>query len=72
MEVATPSTYGGNPMILPEPLLVILVKLVNRIPMPPPLSKRKRGHPYVYPDRLFLQALESRKEINLPNQVVLG
>jgi len=44
-------------MIPPEPLLVILVKLVNRIPMPPPPSKRKRGHPIVYPDRLFLQAL---------------
>ncbi len=44
-------------MIPPEPLLVILVQLVNRIPMPPPPSKRKRGHPIVYPDRLFLQAL---------------
>ena len=44
-------------MILPEPLLVILVKLINRIPMPPPPSKRKRGHPLVYPDRLFVQAL---------------
>ncbi len=44
-------------MIPPEPLLVILVKLVHRIPMPPPPSKRKRGHPIVYPDRLFLQAL---------------
>ena len=44
-------------MIPPEPLLVILVKLVNRIPMPSPPSKRKRGHPFVYPDRLFLQAL---------------
>jgi len=44
-------------MIPPEPLLVILVKLVNRIPMPPLPSKRKRGHPMVYPNRLFLQAL---------------
>jgi hypothetical protein len=44
-------------MIPPEPLLVILVKLVDRIPMPPPPSKRKRGHPMVYPDRLFLKAL---------------
>jgi hypothetical protein len=44
-------------MIPREPLLVILVKLVNRIPMPPPPSKRKRGHPMVYPNRLFLQAL---------------
>ena len=44
-------------MIPQEPLLVILVKLINRIPMPPLPSKRKRGHPIVYPDRLFLQAL---------------
>ena len=44
-------------MILQEPLLVILVKLINRIPMPPPPSKRKRGRATVYPDRLFLQAL---------------
>ena len=44
-------------MIPPEPLLVILVRLINRIPMPPPPSKRNRGHPMVYPDRLFLQAL---------------
>jgi transposase len=57
MEVATPSTNGGNPMIPPEPLVFILVKLINRIPMSPPPSKRRRGHPTVYPDRLFLQAL---------------
>jgi hypothetical protein len=44
-------------MISPEPLLVILVKLINRLPMSPPPLKRKRGHPIVYPDRLFLQAL---------------
>jgi hypothetical protein len=44
-------------MIPQEPLLVILVKLVERIPMPPPPAKRKRGHPLVYPDRLFLKAL---------------
>jgi hypothetical protein len=44
-------------MIPPESLLVILVKLINRLPMSPPPSKRKRGHPIVYPDRLFLQAL---------------
>jgi Transposase DDE domain len=44
-------------MIPQEPLLVILVKMISRIPMPPLPSKRKRGHPIVYPDRLFLQAL---------------
>ncbi len=44
-------------MIPQEPLLVILVKLVERIPIPSAPSKRKRGHPVVYPDRLFLKAL---------------
>lgn len=43
-------------MILDEPLLVILVRLVDQIPAPPP-AKRKRGHPKVYSDRLFLKAL---------------
>ena len=43
-------------MIEQEPLLVTLVKLVNRIPLPPP-TKRGRGRPQTYPDRLFLQAL---------------
>lgn len=43
-------------MILDEPLLVILVRLVDQIPVPPP-AKRKRGHPKVYSDRLFLKAL---------------
>ena len=42
-------------MIPQEPLLVRLVKLVDRIPMPPP--KRRRGRPKFYPDRLFLKAL---------------
>lgn len=44
-------------MIPQEPLLVTLVKLVDRIPVPPPPRKRQRGRPYVYPDRLFLKAL---------------
>lgn len=43
-------------MIPDEPLLVILVRLVDHIPAPP-LSQRKRGHPKVYSDRLFLKAL---------------
>jgi hypothetical protein len=42
-------------MIAQESLLVTLVKMVDRIPMPPP--PRKRGRPVVYPDRLFLKAL---------------
>jgi hypothetical protein len=44
-------------MIAQESLLVTLVMLVDRIPTPPPSPKRGRGHPKVYPDRLFLKAL---------------
>lgn len=44
-------------MILQETLLVILVKLVDRIPEPPAKAQRKRGHPKQYSDRLFLKAL---------------
>ena len=44
-------------MIEHETLLVTLVKLVSRIPVPPPPAKRGRGRPQTYPDRLFLQAL---------------
>src|SRR5688572_16188970 len=42
-------------MILQEPLLVSLVKLVDRLPVLPP--QRSRGRPAFYPDRLFLKAL---------------
>ncbi|MBI3970925.1 MAG: hypothetical protein HY332_06520 [Chloroflexi bacterium] len=38
-------------------LLVALVLLVNRIPVPPPPPKRPRGRPTMYSDRLFLKAL---------------
>ncbi len=45
-------------MITQATLLVTLVLLVNHIPMPPlPPAPRKRGHPKVYSDRLFLKAL---------------
>ena len=44
-------------MILEVSLLVTLVKLVDSIPVPPPPSKRGRGKPKFYPDRLFLKAL---------------
>lgn len=40
-----------------EPLLVILVKGVDRIPMPAPSRKRGRGRPQVYPNRLIVKAL---------------
>jgi hypothetical protein len=43
-------------MIEHETLLVTLVKLVSRIPVPPPPATRGRGCPRTYPDRLFLQA----------------
>jgi hypothetical protein len=43
-------------MIREASLLVTLVRLVDRIPLPPPLS-RPRGRPRFYPDRLFLKAL---------------
>ncbi len=44
-------------MIRQEPLLVTLVRLVDRLPEPPPPAKRGRGRPKTYPDRLFLKAL---------------
>lgn len=44
-------------MIPQESLLVTLVKLVDRIPAPPPPAKRGRGRPKYYPDQLFLKAL---------------
>jgi len=44
-------------MVSQDSLLVTLVKLVDRLPMPMPPQKRGRGHPIVYPDRLFLKAL---------------
>jgi hypothetical protein len=38
-------------------LLVMLVTLVDRLPGPPTSTKRGRGRPKVYTDRLFLKAL---------------
>src|SRR5512143_2333898 len=43
-------------MITPEPLVVISVKLVDSIPIPPS-PRRGRGRPKFYSDRLFLKAL---------------
>jgi hypothetical protein len=42
-------------MVLQEPVLVMLIKLVDRTPEPPP--ERRRGRPPRYSDRLFLKAL---------------
>jgi len=44
-------------MILQEPLLVTLVKLVDSIPLPAAPQKRGRGHPKVYTDHLIVKAL---------------
>ena len=38
-------------------VLVALIQLVDRLPLPPPPAKRGRGHPRTYSDRLFLKAL---------------
>lgn len=44
-------------MVHPGSLLVTLVRLVDRLPTPAPPSRRGRGRPRFYPDRLFLKAL---------------
>src|SRR6266700_8068568 len=44
-------------MLSQDSLLVTLVKLVDGLPQPVLPLKRGRGHPQVYPDRLFLKAL---------------
>lgn len=44
-------------MVPQEGLLVLLVRLIDRIPMPAPPKKRARGRPRIYTDRLFLKAL---------------
>ena len=44
-------------MLQREPLLVTLVKLVDRIPMPPPPAKRGRGRPKEYSERIIIKAL---------------
>ena len=44
-------------MVPQESVLVMLVRLVDRLPPPPPAPTRPRGRPRVYSDRLFLKAL---------------
>jgi len=43
-------------MIPQESLVVVLVKLIDRIPTPP-IGAAKRGRPRTYPEKLFLKAL---------------
>ncbi len=44
-------------MIDQDTVLVQLIRLVDRVPAPPPPARRPRGRPVVYSDRLFLKAL---------------
>lgn len=44
-------------MVSQDSLLVMLVQVVDRLPQPKRSSKRKRGHPAVYSDRLFLKGI---------------
>ena len=44
-------------MVHTEPLLVIIIKLVERIPMPNQPQTGKRGRPYVYSNKLIIKAL---------------
>lgn len=44
-------------MVQPEPLLVMIVRLVDRIPEPLPPERRRRGRPKTYADRLIIKAL---------------
>jgi hypothetical protein len=44
-------------MIAQETVLVQLIRLVDRVPAPPPTTRRSPGRPIVYSDRLFLKAL---------------
>jgi hypothetical protein len=44
-------------MIAKEPLLVIFLKLIDRIPLPEPPAKRPRGRQRSYSERLILKAL---------------
>ena len=44
-------------MVSHDSLLVTFVNLVDRLPMPALPTKRERGRPKVYPDRMFIKAL---------------
>src|SRR5438128_2790633 len=44
-------------MIAHPSLLVALLRLIDRLPLPADEPPRRRGRPVVYSDRLFLKAL---------------
>jgi Transposase DDE domain len=44
-------------MITQDTVLVQLIRLIDRIPTPPPPTRRSPGRPIVYSNRLFLKAL---------------
>src|SRR5437870_12344912 len=48
-------------MVQQNSLLAMLVRLVDRIPTPPPPVKPGKGRPAFYSDRLFLKVLVIRK-----------
>jgi hypothetical protein len=48
---------GGTFMIGQDSVLVQLLRLVDRIPTPPPPPHRPRGRPILYSEQLFLKAL---------------
>ena len=53
-------------MVRQERVLVMLVRLVEAIPLPPPPAQRGRGRPMVYSERLFLKALVLMIVCHLP------
>lgn len=44
-------------MVSRDSLLVILVRLIDRLPVPAEPTQRKRGRSKTYPERLFLKVL---------------
>src|SRR5579863_9834999 len=53
-------------MVPQERVLVMLIKLVDALPQPPPPATRGRGRPPVYSERLFLKALVVMIVCHLP------
>ncbi len=52
-------------MVSQDSLLVTLVTLVDRLPMPALAMKRGRGHPKVSTDQLFLKGLSHHDRTSL-------